>query len=155
MRKPLDEGKAEGPPLIIGEAAYRVVQAPAAKSPPDLVVDVVRGLVQLEVYLGCMALGCRLAAHGVDCLVAGQREHPRTQRATRGVEPAWFPPNGHERVLDRFLGKPLGPGDAHGYGVHSGRETLVEYLDGVLVAGGDPRQQFSVLHHRLAPGGSG
>jgi len=31
----------------------------------------------------------------------------------------------------------------------------VEGLDGVLVTGRYPGQQFRVLHHRLTPGGSG
>ena len=155
MGQPLDECKAERPSLILGQAAYRGVQSFAAKPPPDLVVDVVRSLEQLEVHLGGLALGGRLAAHGVDCLVAGQREHPRPQRATLGIEPARVLPHGHEGVLDRFLGEPLGPGHAHGHGVHARRETLVEDLDGVLVAGRYPCQQFRVLHRRLAAGGSG
>ena len=155
MGESLDEGQAERPSLVLGKAANRGVESLAAKPPPDLVVDVVRRLEQCQIRFGRLAFRGRLAAHGVDRLVAGQREHPRSERATGGVEPAGVVPDGHEGVLDCFLGETLGPRHAHRHGVHAGRETLVESLDGVLVTGGDPRHQFRVLHRRLTTGGSG
>lgn len=96
--------------------------------------------------------GRRLAAaHAVEELADAYAPHPRAHVAL-APEGAGLPPDGHERVLDRFLdqagvGAPAGEPQ-----VQPGKVSSVQLIEGPPVAVGDRRQQLRITQVTASAG---
>ena len=138
VRQTFHEGERESPALVVGQLGNRRMEPLPAHGSPDLVVDVVGRLEQLEVHFVGLAFRGGFVPHAVDRLVAGEAQEPRPERSSLRVEATGLPPDGHERVLDGFLGQTLRTGYAKRYGVHPATEPLIQRFDRQLVAASNP-----------------